>query len=51
MLIDTHCHLQFKAYHENQEEVIRRAREAGVFMITVGTKKRISEYKNRRSFY
>lgn len=43
MLIDTHCHLQFKAYQENQEEVIRRALEAGVFMITVGTKKRISE--------
>jgi len=37
--IDTHCHIQFNAYKEDSEEVIHRALEGGVGMITVGTQK------------
>jgi TatD DNase family protein len=36
-VIDTHCHLQDRAFEEDRAEVIERAREAGVAaMITVG---------------
>lgn len=42
MLIDTHCHLHFRGFDENREDAIRRAQEAGVLMITVGTKARTS---------
>jgi TatD DNase family protein len=35
--IDIHGHLNFAAYDSDREEVIERAREAGVIMITVGT--------------
>lgn len=43
MLIDTHCHLQFRAFDKNRDEVIKRAQEAGVTMIIPGTKKSTSE--------
>jgi TatD DNase family protein len=36
-LIDTHCHVNFHAYKEDADEVIRRSLDAGIFMITVGT--------------
>ena len=37
-LVDTHCHLHFPDFDADREEVIRRAREAGVrFMVNVGT--------------
>lgn len=36
-LIDSHTHVHFKAFEEDRGEVIARAREAGVGMITVGT--------------
>lgn len=36
-LIDTHTHLQFPAYDEDREAVIRRALEAGIWMVNVGT--------------
>lgn len=39
MLIDTHCHVHFNAYKEDSDEVIRRAFDNGVGMITVGTQK------------
>lgn len=29
-LVDTHCHLDFDAYDEDRDEVLRRAREAGL---------------------
>jgi len=32
-LIDTHCHLNFKAFVGQEDEAIRRAREAGVTLI------------------
>ena len=38
MIIDTHSHLNFKAYDSDREEVIKRTREEGVVCIDVGTK-------------
>lgn len=35
--IDAHAHMNFKAYDEDRDEVIRRALDAGVGMINVGT--------------
>jgi TatD DNase family protein len=43
MLIDTHCHLSFKAFSKDCDEVIARARVADVAMITVGSQKDTSE--------
>jgi len=38
MLIDTHCHLNFKAFEEDWREAVKRAKEAGVEkMVVVGT--------------
>src|SRR5881394_3502743 len=33
MLIDSHAHIEFKSYDEDRDEVIARAREAGVEII------------------
>ena len=38
MIVDTHSHLNFKAYDADREEVIKRTREGGVICIDVGTK-------------
>lgn len=37
MLIDTHCHLSFKAFKNDYTDVIKRAQENDVQMITVGS--------------
>lgn len=38
MLVDTHCHLNFKAFNKDLSDVVRRAREAGIEkMIIPGT--------------
>jgi len=37
MLFDSHTHLQFAGYDEDRDAVIARAKEAGVFMVNVGT--------------
>ena len=37
MLIDTHAHVNFNAYSEDSEEVIRRALKDNVWMINVGS--------------
>jgi TatD DNase family protein len=37
-MIDSHSHIQFSAYDADREEVIKRAREAGVKMIAIGTR-------------
>lgn len=37
MLIDTHCHIQFKAFYENIDEVIERCRARGMILNVVGT--------------
>ncbi|MBI5023289.1 MAG: TatD family hydrolase [Candidatus Magasanikbacteria bacterium] len=51
MLIDSHCHVQFNAYKNDAEEVIRRSLEREVKMIVVGsqasTSKRAVEYARR----
>lgn len=36
-LVDTHCHVNFNAYTDDADAVIRRALESGVRMINVGT--------------
>ena len=38
-LIDSHCHVHFRAYDADMDNVIKQTLEAGVFMITVGTQK------------
>jgi TatD DNase family protein len=38
MLIDTHAHLEMREFNDDREEVLQRAREAGVeYLITIGT--------------
>ncbi len=37
MIFDAHTHIHFPAYDKDRDEVIKRAQEAGVKMITVGT--------------
>ena len=36
-IFDSHCHPQFSQYEKDQEEVLGRAREAGIGLICVGT--------------
>lgn len=43
MLIDTHAHVHFAAYKEDMHEVITRALQQDVHMITVGTQKDTSQ--------
>jgi len=38
MIIDTHSHLNFKAYDNDRDEVIKRIQKEGVVCIDVGTK-------------
>jgi TatD DNase family protein len=38
MLIDSHAHLEMREFDEDRDDVIRRAKEAGVdTIVTVGT--------------
>ena len=37
MLFDTHCHLQFKAYDDDRDDVIARCKEKNVILNIVGT--------------
>ncbi len=41
---DVHSHVNFKAYDEDRDEVIKRAMDAGVFMMNVGTQQDTSAY-------
>lgn len=43
MLIDTHCHLQFKSYENDRDEVIKRCEEKNVILNLVGTQKDTSK--------
>lgn len=43
-LIDTHAHLNFSQYAEDRDEVARRAREAGIGIINVGTDQKTSQF-------
>ncbi|MBI4438239.1 TatD family hydrolase [Candidatus Uhrbacteria bacterium] len=42
--IDSHCHVHFRAYDADMDEVIKRTLAAGVFLITVGTQKDTSRH-------
>ncbi len=42
MLIDTHAHVNFNAFKDDQESVIRRALDNGIWMINVGSELRTS---------
>lgn len=42
MLIDTHCHLNVPDYNNDRNEVIKRAHDAGIFIIAIGTEKETS---------
>ena len=35
--IDTHCHMNFAAYHEDLQEVIQKAKDNSVVVINIGT--------------
>src|SRR5512136_941214 len=38
MLIDTHAHLEMREFNDDRDEVIRRAKDAGVeYIVTIGT--------------
>lgn len=37
MFVDSHCHVHFRAYKDEQDALIRKTLESGVFMVTVGT--------------
>ena len=43
MLIDTHCHLSFKAFDKDWEDVVLRAQENDIQMVCVGAAKETSE--------
>ena len=42
-MIDTHCHIQFRGYNEDREDVIKRCKEKGVLVNAVGTQKDTSK--------
>lgn len=42
-LIDVHTHTQFAAYKEDKDAVIKRALDAGIWLINVGTQKDTSQ--------
>lgn len=37
MFVDTHTHVNFRAFRDDADEVIRRSLDAGVWMVNVGT--------------
>lgn len=36
-LIDSHCHIQFRAFEDDMDEVVKRSLNEDIFMISVGT--------------
>lgn len=43
MLFDTHCHIQFNAFRDDADGVIKKCREKGVVLNVVGSQKDTSE--------
>ena len=54
MLIDTHCHLQFTAYKDDADVVVKRCADKGMLLNVVGsqfeTSERAIEYAEKYSF-
>ncbi len=44
MMIDTHCHVQFKAFKDDYEEVIKKCLDKGMILNLVGTQKDTSQW-------
>jgi len=44
MLIDSHAHIDFEAYHEDREEVIKRCQDKGMRVINVGAQHDTSKF-------
>jgi TatD DNase family protein len=42
-LIDTHAHVHFQAYKDDMDEVVKRALERGIGMVTIGTQSTTSK--------
>ena len=42
-MTDTHCHIHFRAYRDDMEDVIKRNHAKGVRMITIGTQAQTSK--------
>ena len=55
MLIDSHCHLNFKAYNDDLSEVVDRCHQADMKVINVGaaydTSVRAIELTSEKNFY
>lgn len=43
MFVDSHCHVHFRAYKDEQDALIQKTLESGVFMVTVGTDRATSQ--------
>lgn len=43
MLIDTHAHINFRAFEEDRHETIKRTLESGVWMINIGSQNTTSQ--------
>ena len=43
MFFDSHCHVQFEAYRDDRDEVVKRTLAEGVFLLSVGTQMQTSE--------
>lgn len=43
MLIDTHCHVNFSAYKDDAEDVIKRSLEKDIWLINIGSQQSTSE--------
>lgn len=43
MFVDTHCHLNFKAFRDDAQEVIKRTLDENVWMILVGVESKTSK--------
>ena len=42
-LVDIHCHLDFKDFDNDREEVIKRAGEKNIWVINIGIDKKTSQ--------
>ncbi len=43
MMIDTHCHIHFKSFNDNRDEVVARSKEKGMILNLVGTQQSTSK--------